>query len=74
MSFSADRVENRETRLSRPFLGHGDFLLLENLYRKQICHTVLLRLLVICDLLVTHHPPEQASYRRTRSDQIWFSS
>jgi hypothetical protein len=29
---------------------------------------MLLDLLVICDLLVTHHPPDQASYGRSRSD------
>jgi hypothetical protein len=32
------------------------------------------QLLVICDLLVTHHPPEQASDTRGHSDRIWFSS
>jgi hypothetical protein len=25
---------------------------------KTICHTILLDLVVICDLLVTHHPPD----------------
>jgi hypothetical protein len=29
---------------------------------ETICHTILLDLLVIFDLLVTHHSPEQASY------------
>ena len=41
---------------------------------KAICHTILLDLLVVSDLLVTRHPPDQASYGPGRSDQIWFSS
>ena len=46
--------------LPRLFLGprspSDNFL--KKLWRKQICHTLLL---VICDLLVTHHPPSTIS-------------
>jgi hypothetical protein len=38
---------------------------------KTICHTILLDLVVvICDLLVIHHPPDQASYGDSRSYRI----
>jgi hypothetical protein len=49
----AQIVGNRVARLCGLFLNAGDDFL-KKLWRKQICHTILL---VICYLLVTHHPP-----------------
>ena len=58
--FLAQIVENRETRLSKLFLGPGDnFWKSYDENRSVIQHDT--KLLVICDLLVTHHPPSTIS-------------
>jgi hypothetical protein len=48
-------MENRETRLFRLILGPGDNLVYKSYDENRSAnHT---KLLIICDLLATHHPP-----------------